>query len=65
MIDNIFVASEKKPSIQLKLDEVIITEQFKKVSRLRLPNKFVIKKQAVATDMFDEPVPEMKIKRRT
>ena len=34
MIDTIFVASEKKPAIQLKLDEVIINEQFKKVSRL-------------------------------
>ena len=34
MIDNIFVASAKKPSIQLKLDEVIISEQFKKVNRL-------------------------------
>ena len=67
MIDNIYVASEKKPSIQLKLDEVIITEQFKRVSRLRLPTKFI----TAATNMFDEddePVPEktvMKLKRRT
>ena len=37
VIDNIFIASEKKPLIQLKLDEAIITYQFKKVSRLRLP----------------------------
>ena len=37
VIDNIFIASEKKPLIQLKLDEAIITHQFKKVSRLRLP----------------------------
>ena len=34
MIDNICVASAEKPSIQLKLDEVIITKQFKKVNRL-------------------------------
>ena len=37
VIDNIFIANEKKPLIQLKLDEAIITHQFKKVSRLRLP----------------------------
>ena len=37
VIDNIFIVSEKKPLIQLKLDEAIITNQFKKVSRLRLP----------------------------
>ena len=37
VLDNIFIVSEKKPIIQLKLDEVIITDQFKKVSRLRLP----------------------------
>ena len=37
VIDNIFIVSEKKPLIQLKLDEAIITHQFKKVSRLRLP----------------------------
>ena len=37
VIDNIFIASEKKPLIQLKLEEAIITHQFKKVSRLRLP----------------------------
>ena len=61
MIDNIYVASEKKPSIQQKLDEVIITEQFKRVIRLRLPTKFI----TAATNMFDEPVPEIKIKRRT
>ena len=42
MIDNIFVVSEKNPLIQLKLDEAIITHQFKKVSRLRLPNKFIV-----------------------
>ena len=37
VIDNIFITSEKKPLIQLKLEEAIITHQFKKVSRLRLP----------------------------
>ena len=37
VIDNIFIVSEKKPIIQLKLDEVIITDQFKRMSRLRLP----------------------------
>ena len=37
VIDNIFIASDKKPLIQLKLEEAIITHQFKKVSRLRLP----------------------------
>ena len=37
VLDNIFIVSEKKPLIQLKLDEAIITNQFKKVSRLRLP----------------------------
>ena len=37
VLDNIFIVSEKKPLIQLKLDEAIITHQFKKVSRLRLP----------------------------
>ena len=63
MIDNIYVASAKKPSIQLKLDEVIITEQFKRVSRLRLPKKFVATTNTFDED--DEPVPEMKIKRRT
>ena len=42
VIDNIFVVSEKNPLIQLKLDEAIITHQFKKVSRLRLPNKFIV-----------------------
>ena len=71
MIDNIYVPSEKQPSIQLTLDEVIITEQFKRVSRLRLPKKFVPK--AAATNMFEsddevEIPPEnivVKIKRRT
>ena len=37
VVDNIFITSEKKPLIQLKLEEAIITHQFKKVSRLRLP----------------------------
>ena len=37
VLDNIFIVSEKKPIIQLKLDEVIITDQFKRMSRLRLP----------------------------
>ena len=37
VLDNIFIVSEKKPLIQLKLDEVIITDQFKRMSRLRLP----------------------------
>ena len=61
MIDNIYVASAKKPSIQLKLDEVIITEQFKRVSRLKIPTKCI----TTATKMFDKPLPEMTIKRRT
>ena len=47
LIDNIFIGSKKKPSIQLKLDEVVITEQFKKVSRLRLPQK--VKQNGAAT----------------
>ena len=37
VLDNIFIVSEKKPIIQLKLDEVIITDQFKRMSRIRLP----------------------------
>ena len=37
VLDNIFIVSEKKPIIQLKLDEVIIIDQFKRMSRLRLP----------------------------
>ena len=37
VIDNIFIVSEKKPLIQLKLDEAIITDQFKRMRRLRLP----------------------------
>ena len=37
VLDNIFIVSEKKPIIQLKLDEVIITDQFKRMSRLILP----------------------------
>ena len=37
VLDNIFIVSEKKPILQLKLDEVIITDQFNRMSRLRLP----------------------------
>ena len=68
MIDNIYVASEKKPSIQLKLDEVIITEQFKRVSRLRLPKTFIATTNMFESDDEVEIPPEkivVKIKRRT
>jgi len=38
-LESIYISA--KPSVQLKLDECLVTEQFKKISRLHIPSKIL------------------------